>query len=408
MLTRHMKDSGVEWIGKIPEDWEVSQISRYFNPRNEKVSDIDYKPLSVTKNGIVPQLDNAAKSSNHNDRKLVKKEDFVINSRSDRKMSSGIAKEDGSVSLINIVLFSRNILPIYTNYLLKNYSFAEEFYRWGSGIVADLWSTNWEKMKKINIPIPPVKEQEQIAVVLDLKIDKINSIISDTQQSIIELKKYKQSLITETVTKGLDKTVEMKDSGIEWIGEVPENWRVIKLKYCVGIRETKKVYSAGVKYIGLENIEKESGRLLSLSENFTGELEKEFKVNDILYSKLRPYLSKAYSPSFEGVCSNEFIVFSEYKGHNEYLKYWLLNTKFTDTVNSSTYGTKMPRANLTYIENTHIAFPPVQQQQQIVDFLDNKTSKIDSLIADKEKMITEYEAYKKSLIYEYVTGKKQV
>lgn len=426
MLTRNMKDSGVEWIGEIPEDWEVSQISRYFNPRNEKVSDIDYKPLSVTKNGIVPQLDNAAKSSNHNDRKLVRKEDFVINSRSDRKMSSGIAKEDGSVSLINIVLFSRNILPEYTNYLLKNYSFAEEFYKWGSGIVADLWSTNWEKMKKINIPIPPVTEQEEIAIALDLEIDKINSIISDTQQSIIELKKYKQSLITETVTKGLDKTVEMKDCGIEWIGNVPIDrvlYRVKNVFYLKGRIGWQGLTSKEYKQKGphlITGTDFENGRVnwestVRISEEryleapdihiYNGDLliTKDGTVGKVAIVNNAPEKVSLNSGVLLIRRQKEAIVKVEYFYYvllsDVFWKWYRLNDLGASTIKHLYQG---------QFYNFSFPVPDEEEQQQIVEFLDNKTSKIDSLIADKEKMITEYESYKKSLIYEYVTGKKQV
>src|SRR5690625_1841230 len=141
-LTRKMKDSGIEWIGEIPEDWEVSKIGSHYIERTDKVSDLDFEPLSVTKNGIVPQLETAAKSSNHNNRKLVLKNDFVINSRSDRKMSAGISSMDGSVSVIDTVLYSNTIDRGYTKYLLKNYSFVVEFFICGTVIVDELWSTN--------------------------------------------------------------------------------------------------------------------------------------------------------------------------------------------------------------------------------------------------------------------------
>lgn len=154
---RKLKESGIEWIGKIPQCWEVKPIGSCFKERNEKVSDYDWEPLSVTKQGIVKQLENAAKSNAHDARKKVCINDFVINSRSDRKQSCGISIYDGSVSLINIVLTPIKIEPCYCNYLLKNYGFAEEFYRFGSGIVADLWSTNYSKMKKIYIPLPPIE-----------------------------------------------------------------------------------------------------------------------------------------------------------------------------------------------------------------------------------------------------------
>lgn len=153
-----MKDSGVEWLGNIPEEWSIRPIKECFNERSEKVSDYDWEPLSVTKQGVVKQLESAAKSDAHDARKKVCKGDFVINSRSDRKQSCGLSDYDGSVSLINIVLRSENLYAGYVKYLLKNYGFAEEFYRWGTGIVDDLWSTNYQRMKRIMIPVPTYAE----------------------------------------------------------------------------------------------------------------------------------------------------------------------------------------------------------------------------------------------------------
>lgn len=151
------KDSGVQWLGEIPSHWEVLRLGSYFSERKEKVSDKDYEPLSVTKNGIFPQLDNVAKTKDGDNRKLVRKNDFVINSRSDRKGSSGVSKYDGSVSLINIVLEPRKALePSFCNYLLKSTEFIEEFYRNGHGIVADLWTTRYDEMKQIKVAFPPI------------------------------------------------------------------------------------------------------------------------------------------------------------------------------------------------------------------------------------------------------------
>ena len=227
-----MKDSGFEWIGEIPESWSIQPISKMFKQRNTKVSDFDYAPLSVTKQGIVPQLDSAAKSDDHTNRKRVKKFDFVINSRSDRKMSSGVSQLDGSVSLINIVMKydHTELYPAFVNYLMKNYGFAEEFYRWGTGIVADLWSTNWERSKKIQIPVPALEEQQAIADFLDEKVAKIDEIIADTKLSIEKLKDYKHSIIAEAVTKGIEPESELMDSNVTWMGKVPSSWK----KFMIG------------------------------------------------------------------------------------------------------------------------------------------------------------------------------
>ena len=165
------KDSGVQWLGEIPSHWEVKRLGSYFTERRVKVSDKDYAPLSVTKNGILPQLENVAKSNDSNNRKLVKAGDFVINSRSDRKGSSGVSSLDGSVSLINIVLNPRKgIVPAFCNYLLKSYCFIEEYYRNGRGIVADLWTTRFDEMKSIKLAVPTIDEQNAMVAHLDASL----------------------------------------------------------------------------------------------------------------------------------------------------------------------------------------------------------------------------------------------
>ncbi len=149
------KNSGLEWLGDLPAHWRVKRLGQFFEERREKVSDKDFPALSVTKKGIVPQLENAAKTDAGDNRKLVLTNDFVINSRSDRKGSSGISPHDGSVSLISIVMKPKGINPGFVHHLLRSYPFQEEFYRYGKGIVADLWSTNSSEMKNILIPDIP-------------------------------------------------------------------------------------------------------------------------------------------------------------------------------------------------------------------------------------------------------------
>lgn len=403
-----MKDSRIEWIGEVPEDWEISTIGAHYAERTDKVSDLDYGPLSVTKSGIVPQLEIAAKSSNHDNRKLVLKDDFVINSRSDRKMSAGISNMDGSVSVINTVLYSNTIDRNYTKYLLKNYAFAEEFYRWGTGIVDDLWSTKWLKMKNIPIPVPPIEKQKQIGEVIDNMFQNTNNIINETEQSIKELKKYKQSLITESVIKGIDPNVEMKESGIDWIGYIPKNWNIEKIKYNTSTIDIKKDFVKEDIYIGLENVLSYEGRIYDYGMLLKDSKEKYFEKGNILYSKLRPYLAKAFIADITGSCSGEFIVFKNFKGNKRYLLYWLISQLFTDFINATSYGAKMPRSSWDYIKETSIPRPPKHEENEIVNYLDDKLSQINKLIENKIKIIKELETYKNSLIYEYVTGKKEV
>ena len=196
-----MKDSGIPWVGKTPEYWKVGRIGGLYELRNQKVSDKDFMPLSVTMKGILPQLETAAKTNDGDNRKLVRVGDFAINSRSDRRGSCGISDYDGSVSLINTILKPRNRMNAkYYNWLFHTPMFADEFYKWGHGIVDDLWTTNWSEMKRISIPLPPLDEQQEIADYLDNKCAEIEQIIADKKTQIETLDGYKKSLIYEYVT----------------------------------------------------------------------------------------------------------------------------------------------------------------------------------------------------------------
>ena len=260
-MSRKMKDSGIEWIGEIPEEWNLSKIGSIYDERNEKVSDKDFEALSVTKNGIVPQLESAAKTDNGDNRKLVKINDFVINSRSDRRGSCGISEYNGSVSLINIAMKPRsNMNNLFYHFVFKSESFADEFYRWGNGIVNDLWSTKWSSMKRIYIPCPCFEEQTRIANYLDTRCSLIDQTIEKQKQVIEKLKEYKQSVITEAVTKGLNPNVQMKDSGIEWIGEIPKHWKVVRIKYLGTTRN-------GLTYKPEDSVDENQGTLVLRSSN---------------------------------------------------------------------------------------------------------------------------------------------
>ena len=182
---RNMKDSGIEWVGEIPSTWGVGRIGGLYSLRNQKVSDRDYPPLSVTNKGILPQLETAAKSNAHDDRKLVRIGDFAINSRSDRRGSCGISPYEGSVSLINTILApNTEMVPQYYDWLFHTVQFGDEFYKWGHGIVDDLWTTGWQDMKKILIPVPSIEEQKAIAHFLDGKCAEIDATVSEIESQI--------------------------------------------------------------------------------------------------------------------------------------------------------------------------------------------------------------------------------
>ncbi len=414
-----MKDSRVEWIGDIPEHWEIEQLGNLYKARSEKVSDYDYPPLSVTKMGIVPQLETAAKSDNHNDRKKVCIGDFVINSRSDRKMSSGTSIFEGSVSLINTVLYSKNNLPEFSNYLLKNSNFAEEFYRWGTGIVADLWSTNYERMKRIPVPYVPLSEQRKIAAMLDEKTAHIDSIITKTKESIEAFKTYKQALITETVTKGLNPDVKMKDSGIEWIGETPEHWNCSKMKYITNLsrgqfshrpRNDERYYDGVYPFIQTGDVAKANKFITSYSQtlNELGKsVSKEFPKGTLVMT-IAANVGDVAVLDFDSYFPDSVIGFVPKDRYYWNYLYYLFTAMKPSFVNTAIVSTQL-NLNIERVKEMPVPITTdSREQQRIAAFLDEKTTHIDSLIANKEKMVQELEAYKKAMIYEYVTGKKEV
>lgn len=411
-----MKDSGFEWIGEIPESWSIQPISKMFKQRNTKVSDFDYAPLSVTKQGIVPQLDSAAKSDDHTNRKRVKKFDFVINSRSDRKMSSGVSQLDGSVSLINIVMKydHTELYPAFVNYLMKNYGFAEEFYRWGTGIVADLWSTNWERSKKIQIPVPALEEQQAIADFLDEKVAKIDEIIADTKLSIEKLKDYKHSIIAEAVTKGIEPESELMDSNVTWMGKVPSSWK----KFMIGqlfeqVKEKNEgmiennLLSLSYGKIKRRSIESSDGLLPSSFEGYNI-IEKDdivLRMTDLQndHKSLRQGISTE-----RGIVTSAYITMRAKQIIEPRFVYYQL---FGFDINKGYYGMGSgvrQGVNWNDIKKLPLLLPNVAQQKVIVDYLDEKSNQIETLISEKDSLISKYEDYKKSMIYEYVTGKKQV
>ena len=223
------------------------------------------------------------------------------------------------------------------------------------------------------------------------------------------LENYKCSIITETVTKGLNPNVEMKDSGVEWVGKIPAAWKCIKIKYLTKQRNEKAIFQPQIdKYIGLENVKSYSNEFIETESEYEESLQSICKKGDVLFNKLRPYLAKVLIVESDCFCTGEFLQFKVFEGDKKFLWYSLLNPSFIEVVNSSTYGAKMPRANSEFICNMKIPVPPLSEQKSIVNFLDDKCAEIDKIIADKNEQLAALEEYKKSLIYEYVTGKKSV
>ena len=422
-----MRDSGTAWLGMIPKDWELSKISSIYELRTQKVSDKDYPPLSVTMNGIVPQLDSAAKTNAHDDRKLVKKGDFAINSRSDRRGSCGVSEYDGSVSLINTVMKPRDEMnPDYYNWLFHTIQFADEFYNWGHGIVDDLWTTNWQDMKHIDIPVPTLDEQKVIADYLNKAIPEIDALHTDIEKQIETLEEYKKSIITEAVTKGLDPDVEMKDSGIEWVGMIPKNWNVTRIGYESWIRarlgwkglKAEEYVLEGHPFLSAFNIiqNKISWDELNYitNERYNESPEIMLKVGDIVLVKDGAGIGKCAkidSLPYETATTNgslAVISSTVEKLDYNYLYFYLQSAMFQNYILRIMNGMGVPHLSQEELRKIKIPFPPINEQIEIAKYLEKKRNDIDMAILEKIQQLETLEQYKKSVIYEYVTGKKEV
>lgn len=420
---REMKDSGVAWIGEIPEEWEISLINTLYTVRNTKVSDVDYQPLSVTMKGIVPQLSTAAKTNAHDDRKLVKKGDFAINSRSDRRGSCGISDYDGSVSLINTVLSPRNEMnPIYYSWLFHSSEFADEFYRWGHGIVDDLWTTRWQEMRNISIPVPPLSIQHQIAAYLDQKCTQIDALIANQQKQIEKLKAYKQSLITETVTKGLNPDVPMKDSGVEWIGKIPKDSKVTRAGHIYSI-VLGKMLSPSPKqnsdtleyYLCAANVHFTGISYEPLKQMWFSEIEKQLyavQCGDLLVVEGGAGAGGAaiVEESLNNYYIQNSIMIARPKGDvsNKWLYYSLYSLVKHNYIDFVCNKATIPHFTKDKLSKVPIIIVKKEKETEIINYLDQKCTQIDNLIAIKQQKIEKLQQYKKSLIYEYVTGKKEI
>ena len=396
---REMKDSGIPWIGEIPEGWGIDTIGNLYTLRTEKVSDKDYAPLSVTKMGIVPQLETAAKTDDGDNRKLVRVGDFAINSRSDRRGSCGISAYDGSVSLINLVLTPRGqMYPRFYNWLFHTELFADEFYKWGHGIVDDLWTTRWQEMKRISIVSPSYQEQQRIAEFLDRKCAEVDEMIALQEQIIEELKAYKQSVITEAVTKGLNPAAPMRDSGIEWIGQIPEHWETAYLKrFC-------KVNSGREIEIELEQDSDNAVPVYGSGGVFKYTDKPQFNGEAVMFGRKGTLGKPIYvNGRFWAVDTMYYLTFGNML-EARYCFYQLVAFNWEPYITQ----TALPSIVATDIVNTSFAFPSIAEQQAIADYLDENCADIDSLIQTKQSKIDSLKEYKKSIIYEYVTGKREV
>lgn len=427
-----MKDSGVQWLGNVPKEWNVGKVKHEFYATKTIVGDKvnDYERLALTLNGVIKRSKDAGdglQPEKFDGYQILKEHELVFKLIDLANVSTsrvGLSPYTGIVSPAYIVLHHRKDMnPRYGEYYFLSMWMNEVFnHIGGDGVRSALNAKDL-----LNIPYLKVSpdEQQAIADYLDETCSKIDEIIAEAKASIDEYKELKQSVIFEAVTKGLNKNVVMKDSGIEWIGRIPKHWSLVK---------SNRFITSTQNGISRRDLEKSTGNIVLKLRNITeiGEIDysytnrielsnKEFKnyilqIGDLLFVRVNG--SKAlvgkcaiFNGNNEPVAYNDHIIRVQINKFcvGEYFKWYLLSqsgkTEIALHINTSAGQYTISGQGL---KDIYVSLPPIHEQENIIMFLGNKCKQIDSLIAEKESLINDLEAYKKSLIYEVVTGKRRV
>lgn len=415
---REMKDSGIEWVGQIPKGWELRRAKTLFTQRNSKGNGIEVLLSPTQKYGVVPQsqLEGVVQVKEDTDLQMFKtvhKGDFVISLRSFQGGFEYSLYEGVCSPAYQVFYPTSPICDTYYRYLFKSQSFISKMNNLTVGI-REGKNIQYIDFANSQIPVPPLAEQERIAAFLDAECAEIDAVLEKTRASIEEYKKLKQAVITQAVTKGVRGDRPMKDSGIEWIGDIPAEWNVVPFSKFARVSANLVNPSDYQDYLQVspENIEKDSGKLLpckTVSEVGVESWNHFFHKGQILYSKIRPKLNKVCIAPFDGLCSADMYPIDT-DNISKFVVYTILSNDFNQQVAMITENrVKMPKINQKELSKIIVVLPADRmEQQEIVDYLDGECGKIDALIAKKQQYITEIENYKKSLIYEYVTGKKEV
>lgn len=424
--TRHyeMKDSGVEWIGRMPKAWQYTPL-KYLASCNDEVlteatpEDYTFDYIDIgsvhTGNGIGICERMQFKDAPSRARRIVQDGDIIVSTvRTYLKAIAQVGNYDVPhiASTGFAVIRTKNANASFLKYALLSDNFVSQVEADSVGISYP--AINASQIMAFKIPVPSIAEQTAIAAYLDKKCATIDAIITEAKASIEEYKSWKASVIFETVTKGLNPNAEMKDSGVEWIGEIPKGWNLMPFGKIASIKAClvpPKEYPL-LPQISPDNIEKGSARLLqnykTVQESGVISWNHHFYKGQIIYSKVRPTLNKLFLAQFEGLCSADMYPI-ETTQDARYLVYAMLSGYFVQQVAAITANrVKMPKINKQELSKITVLLPPLSEQASIVSYLDRKCSLIDGIILEKEELIKELENYRRSLIFEVVTGKRRV
>lgn len=428
-MARKMKDSGIEWIGEIPEGWEIKRLGAILQERNEVNNPIQTTSiLSLTNNrGVIPYSEKGNQGNKAKDDltgyKIAHIGDIVLNSMNVIIGSVGLSNYYGAVSPVYYMLFPRNNIETniqYYNYLFQTTAFQQSLRGYGNGILEIRMRIQMQKLKTVLLPVPTFLEQSNITVYLDASLSKLNILLSKTRSSIEEYKKLKQAVITQAVTKGVRGEQEMKDSGVEWIGEIPKDWEIKRLKsFCTIVdckNRTPDVFPDGKYTVVRTTCIKDcsfsyEGSYQTDTTNFKAwTLKGQPHKGDIFFTREAPVGEACLVPNADNLCMGQRVMFFRPEDNSDarYIMYSIYGPLVREYIASKNSGSTVGHLKLGQVACIPIFYCPPLEQKEIADYLDAKCAEIDRLIAKKEQLVKELEGYKKSLIYEVVTGKRKV
>ena len=423
-MARKMKDSGIEWIGEIPEGWEVVPVRSCFDEVRTKNTDgQEQNALQFKSGNIISKSNFNANTDDYvadtiTNYTVVLPDTVMINGLNlnydFKSLRVALVKEKGVITSAYLAIFPdrKKISPQYATYLFKGYETKMAFHNMGAGIRKTL---GYKEFKNQPLLLPSKEEQNKISAYLDSKCSHIDTMLFRTSSSMEEYKKLKQAVITQAVTKGVRGEREMKDSGVEWIGEIPKEWDILNLvahtSMLTPMRDRPENLDGPIPWIRIEDFD---GKYISSSKASLG-VSKEtvrsmnlkiYPVGTILCTS-SCIMGKCAIVSRELVSNQRFIgIIPDQNTCENFLYYLMLSN--SERMNYLATGALQANLSRSSFEHLKVQFPSYQEQKEISDYLDTKCAEIDKLIAKKEQLVKELESYKKSLIYEVVTGKREV
>lgn len=420
---REMKDSGISWIGEIPKEWKCLPIRALFTEnRNKNFLGKETRALQFKYGTIIPKKNFDPEENyvaetilNYNivDRGMIMLNGLNLNFDFVSKRIA-LVTERGIITSAYMSFYptdTTTVLSEYANYLLKSYDNCAAFHNMGGGVRKIL---NFDELKRQYFILPSLDEQQRIAEFLDRECGKIDGLKADIQAQIDTLEQYKRSVITEAVTHGLNPSASMKDSGAGWMPLIPLHWKADKLKFHLRQRGIKNQIDKQVLSLYREyGIVPKDSR--DDNHNVTSEDVSDYRyvrVGDFVVNKMKAWQGSVAVSNYEGIVSPAYFVyeFSDDLINKRYFHYLMRNKTYATEFRRLSGGIREGQWDLPSeaLNNTIILLPPLDEQQEIADYLDNKCAEIEQIIADKKSQIETLDGYKKSLIFEYVTGKKEV